>query len=256
MKKILLTFLIIIFTSYSTLSFGENSWNVTKQQHSEYITVTDLISQVNGTQWTIRSFVNPDDWFPSLEANKQGGGCIGHIDVVADFDEQKFELFKFDCELDPCTVNGYVELGFKSVGALYVLEPVFHIQSYTVEADQTLPTTHDIFKTMVGKNIVHEQPVKYFSRSLIVFDWDPQDTWYPEQIQVFLEWEDRSILRSFIADCFKKCHTLRVYGEIHNKSGGWGNLAIIAHRVEKPLLKIKDNDSIGRNDNELLIGKK
>ena len=32
----------------------------------------------------------------------------------------------------------------------------------------------------IGKNLYHSLPLKYLDRNQIVFNWDPQDTWYPE----------------------------------------------------------------------------
>lgn len=232
MKKLL--FFLLVSLILSSATFGEDSWKVAEKQASKYISIKQLISEIDGQKWTIRSYVKPDKFFnSSLKSGREVYGFNSYMDVVPEISENEFELFKFDCELEACTVTGFVELGFQNIGAFYRIEPIFHLQSYKVEENADLPTVLDIYELMIGKNVYHSQPVKYLDRNQIVFNWDPQDTWYPEQILVLLDWEDRNILRDFIAECYEKCANLKVYGEIHNKSGGYGDLAIFAHKVEK-----------------------
>mgnify|MGYP003311467503 CR=1 FL=1 len=48
------------------------------------------------------------------------------------------------------------------------------------------------FQTLEGVGVHHNQPVKYLSPDEIYFHWDPQDTWYPETLNVLLNWEKRT----------------------------------------------------------------
>jgi len=204
-------------------------WVVRKSEQSTYIPLMDLVSSVNGQAWTIRGFVKPDSFQPSI-MNKKSNPGRQLIDVYqGSMDENEFKLFLLDCEVDPCTMTGTFQLEFTGF-TNKELEPRFLIDNYEIADVVTLATTKDYIAQLIGEKIVHEHPIKNVSREGFIFHWDPQDTWYPEVISVQTDWEDLSVLRDFIKICADRCQKLRAYGEVIQVLG---KLAVDADRLEK-----------------------
>ena len=230
MKKIILSIVLIFL---SNISNANGSWTVRSNSSGPYIPLMDLVDQIDGNNWSINGVLTSKTSDPVIRKTKNATGSFSFMEVVpGDLDKNMFELFKLDCELSSCTMNGLLSLGFEYYGMGYRLEPIFHLNSYEVSDDQSLPSVEDIFKLIIGQKVVHEQPVKYIDHSKLIFNWDPDDTWYPEQVVVRLQWENRSETRDFVLNCFEKCAKLRVFGIIDDKHGGHGDLVINADRID------------------------
>jgi len=225
--------LFIIFSSLGNISLALDEWTVRSSEKADYVPLMDLVSSINKQEWTISGYVDPDSWKSHIFHSHTSYGR-SRVEVEPGLmSDNQFELFKLDCEFDACKMKGKFHLKFFNTGAFFRLEPRFYIDSYEMGNDTQLPTSKDYYAQLIGQKIVHEQPVKYIDRANFLFDWDPDDTWYPEQILVSTEWQDRNILRDFIKTCYDKCRNLRVFGEISVQHGGYGDLAIDADRLEK-----------------------
>ena len=103
------------------------------------------------------------------------------------------------------------------------------MREYSKEPRDGVDGMKKFFQTLEGVGVHHNQPVKYLSPDEIYFHWDPQDTWYPETINVLLNWEKRTKKRRFISDCFETRTDLKVF----RKTKFWfGELVIEADRLE------------------------
>jgi len=225
--------LFIIFFSLGNISLAQGEWTVRSFEKADYVPLMDLVSSIDKQEWTISGYVDPDSWKSHIyNARTLSGRSRVEVEPGLMSDNQ-FELFKLDCEFDACKMKGKFHLNFFNTGAFFRLEPRYYIDSYEMGNDTQLSTSKDYYAQLIGQKIVHEQPVKYIDRANFLFDWDPDDTWYPEQILVRTEWQDRNILRDFIKTCYDKCRNLRVFGEISVQHGGYGDLAIDADRLEK-----------------------
>ena len=208
------------------------SWIVRDVEPTGYVPLFEFVASLNRQPWTIRGYVDPDSWQSSI-VNKEDRTGRRRIEVVPGaMDDNEFEVFKLECELNPCIMHGKFQLLYTGF-AYYRLEPQFSIDGYQIGDDNQLPSVQELHNQLIGQKVVHEQPVEYFDRKNIRFSWDPQDLGYPEEILVNMQWEDRSELSSFIKKCFEKCSTLRVFGEISDDTGGHGDITISAHRIEK-----------------------